>query len=200
METFFFETFGVAPQLFNYLILPILIFLARISDVSIATIRIMFVMSGKRYLAPILGFFESFIWLVAIGQIIQNISNPLSYFAYAAGFATGTFVGMYIEEKLALGRVVVRIITKSPANELIHFFRREDYRFSSLDAEGNEGKVNVLFTVVKREQLPHLIPQIKVYNPKAFYTIEGVKRVSDDDLPHEGGQGIASRFLNLKRR
>ncbi len=200
MENFFIQHLGIEAPVFNYVILPILIFMARISDVSIATVRIMFVMSGKKYLAPILGFFESFIWLVAIGQIIQNISNPLSYIAYAGGFATGTYVGMYIEEKLALGTVVVRIITKAPAFELINFFRNKNYRFSSLDAEGNEGKVNVLFTVVKREQLPHLIPSIKVYNPKAFYTIESVKRVSDDELAHEEGAGLASRFLNLKRR
>ena len=111
MEQFFYEHFGISPELLNYAILPLLIFLARIGDVSIATIRIIFVMSGKKVIAPILGFFESLIWLLANGQIFNNIDNVWSYIAYASGYATGTFVGMYIEEKLAIGRVVVRIIT-----------------------------------------------------------------------------------------
>jgi hypothetical protein len=105
MEDFFYHTFGLSPALFNWLILPLLIFLARISDVTLSTIRIVFVMSGRRNLAPVLGFFESLIWLIAISQIIKNISSPLSYVAYAGGFATGTYVGMFIEEKLALGKV-----------------------------------------------------------------------------------------------
>ena len=200
MQEFFYNNLGISAEVLNYVILPLLIFLARIGDVSIATIRIIFVMSGKKVIAPILGFFESLIWLLAIGQIFNNIDNGWSYIAYASGFATGTFVGMYIEEKLALGRVVVRIITKIPADDLINFLREKDYRFSSLNAEGNSGKVNVLFTVVKRENLKELIPNIKRYNPNAFYTIEGVKRVSDDEVTGNTSTKIGSRWNSLKRK
>lgn len=197
----FFQELGISPELFAYVILPILIFFARVADVSIATIRVIFVMQGKRNIAPILGFFEALIWLIAIGQIIKHIDNPISYLAYASGYAAGTYFGMFIEEKLALGRVVVRVITGRPANELIDYLKENNYRYSNIDATGNDGKVNIIFTVVKREALKTLIPTIKDYNPKAFFTIEGVKKVSDEDITVKENKGvILGRMLNLKRR
>ncbi|MGB3183847.1 MAG: DUF5698 domain-containing protein [Cyclobacteriaceae bacterium] len=138
-------------------------------------------MAGSRW-APLFGFFESLIWLLAIGQIFQHISNPVTYIAYAGGFATGTLVGMLLEERLALGRVVVRIMTQKPATELIEYLRTHNFRYSSLEAESEDGRVNVLFTVVKRDRLPELLTVLQTYNPKAFYTIEGVKKVSEDDI------------------
>ncbi|HLU81279.1 MAG TPA: DUF2179 domain-containing protein, partial [Flavobacteriaceae bacterium] len=171
MEEFFFDNFGISPNTFNYILLPLLIFIARIGDVSIATIRIIFVMSGKRIIAPILGFFEALIWLMAIGQIFNHIDNTWSYLAYAAGFAAGTFVGMYIEEKLAIGRVVLRLITKEPVHEFLQLLRESNYRYSILDAQGKTGKVNVVFLVLKRDNLKEITEAVNKYHPKAFYTI-----------------------------
>lgn len=142
----------------------------------------MFVLSGKKKVAPILGFFEAMIWLLAIGQIFQNINNPMSYIAYAGGFAMGTFVGMTLEEKLALGRVLVRVITPTPMPELIDYMKDKNFRFTSVGAEGRYGKVTLLFTVMKREDLQEYIDKVRSLNDKAFYTIESVKRVSEDDL------------------
>ncbi|MFD2035714.1 DUF2179 domain-containing protein [Belliella marina] len=176
------ESFGISTEIFNYLIMPLLIFFARVMDVSINTLRIMFMLNGKKKIAPILGFFEALIWLLAIGQIFQNINNPMSYLAYAGGFAMGTFVGMTIEEKLALGRVLVRVITPTPMPELIEYMKEKDFRFTSVGAEGRFGKVNLLFTVMKREALTEFVGKVKSFNDKAFYTIESVKRVSEDDL------------------
>lgn len=178
----YFTSLGIPPEVFNYLIMPLLIFCARVMDVSINTLRIMFVMNGKKKIAPILGFFESLIWLLAIGQIFQNINNPMSYVAYAGGFAMGTFVGMTIEEKLALGRVLVRVITPEPMPALIEYMKERNYRFTSVGAEGRYGKVNLLFTVMKRDDLTDFIGKVKSINDKAFYTIESVKRISEDDL------------------
>jgi uncharacterized protein YebE (UPF0316 family) len=197
----FFQNIGISKDVFSFVILPFLIFIARVGDVSIATIRVIFVLQGKRSIAPILGFFEALIWLLAIGQIIKHIDNPVSYFAYAAGFATGTYVGMFIEEKLALGRVVVRVITGRPADQLIAYLKSNNFRYSNIDATGNDGKVNIIFTVVKREVLSTLIPTIKSYNPKAFFTIEGVKKVSDEELSVKENKGvILGRMLSFKRR
>lgn len=178
----YFTSIGIPPEVFNYVIMPILIFCARVMDVSINTLRIMFVMNGKKKIAPILGFFESLIWLLAIGQIFQNIDNPMSYVAYAGGFAMGTFVGMTIEEKLALGRVLVRVITPEPMPSLIEYMKEHNFRFTSVGAEGRYGKVNLLFTVMKRDDLTGFIGKVKSINDKAFYTIESVKRISEDDL------------------
>ena len=102
----FFDSFW-----FEWVLIPVLICLARIVDVSIGTLRIIFVSKGMRGIAPILGFFEVIIWLVAIGQIFQNLSNWVNYIAYGAGFAMGNFVGIYIEGKISLGYTLVRIIT-----------------------------------------------------------------------------------------
>lgn len=175
-------SWGISASVFSFVIMPLLIFIARVCDVSLSTLRIMFVLNGKTTVAPILGFFEALIWLLAIGQIIQNIDNPVSYIAYAAGFAAGTYVGMVFEEKLAVGRVLVRVITSSPIPELIEFMKENNYRFTNVGAEGRFGKVNLLFTVIKREMLPEFIGKVKSVNDKAFYTIEGVKRISEDDL------------------
>jgi uncharacterized protein YebE (UPF0316 family) len=197
----FFEGLGISESVFTYVIIPALIFLARVCDVSINTVRIIFVMHGKKLLAPILGFFEAFIWLLAIRQIITNIDAFYSYFAYAGGFATGTFLGMVIEEKLALGRVVVRVITQNPAEQLTAFLKEKGYRYSNLDAESNDGKVNVLFTVVKRDELPTYINIIKKYNPQAYYTVESVKKVSDDDVFDQPAayQGVLGRLRGINR-
>ncbi|AEL25217.1 DUF2179 domain-containing protein [Cyclobacterium marinum] len=178
----FIASFGISETFFDYLVMPLLIFFARVVDVSINTLRIMFVLNGKKTIAPILGFFEAFIWLLAIGQIFQNISNPMSYIAYAGGFATGTYVGMVIEERLALGRVLVRIITPEPLPQLVEYMKERGFRFTSVGAEGRYGKVILMFTVIKREMLPGLINKLKESDEKAFYTIESVKRISEDDL------------------
>lgn len=178
----FLESYGVSKQLFDYLIMPLLIFCARVGDVSINTLRIMFMMNGKKNIAPFLGFFEALIWLLAIGQIFQNIGNPISYLAYAAGFGTGTYVGMYFDEKLAFGRVLVRVITPQPMVELMDFMKDNDHRFTNVGGEGRFGKVNLLFTVLKRDSLKAFIEKVRSLDEKAFYTIEGVKRASEDDM------------------
>lgn len=178
----FFNSIGISDNILNYVIMPLLIFVARIGDVSINTLRIMFMMNGKKNIVPILGFFEALIWLLAIGQIFQNVDNPLSYLAYAGGFATGTYVGMTLDEKLALGRVLVRVITPKTSPLLLEFMKERNYRFTNVGAEGRYGKVNLLFTVMKRDQLTEFISKVKELEEKAFYTIESVKRVSEEEL------------------
>lgn len=189
------EAFNLDPFVFKFIVLPILIFLARIMDVSINTMRIIFMLHSKKLLSTVLGFFEALIWLLAISQIFQNLSSWPTYFAYAGGFASGILVGMLIEEKLAIGRVVVRVITRQPAEELIKYFEKNSYRYSSVDAISDEGEVNILFTVIKREDLKTTVQEIKRFNPKAFYTVEGVKKVSDDDISDEKGFGFRKNLM-----
>lgn len=194
MSSFFTDAFGISPNVFSYVILPILIFFARICDVSFQTIRILFVMNGKRVLAPILGFFEAFIWLLAMGQIISDVNNVLAYVAYASGFATGTFVGMYFEEKMAIGMVVLRLITKEINEGLINFLQENNFGYSLIDAQGRSGKVNVTFLVVKRKELNKLIEGVNLYHPNAFYTIEGIRKVNE---MHES---MVSEAVGKRRR
>lgn len=194
------EKLNMAPWLASYVLLPLLIFLARILDVSIGTIRVVFIMQGNKRLAPLLGFLESFIWLVAVSQIIKNVDNMISYVAFAAGFGTGTFVGLFIEEKLAIGKVLIRVITRKEAFDLIQFFKESDFNFTNVQAEGKFGKVNVLFSVIKRERLPVILDGIKKFNPNAFYTIESVKSASENEYYEEKTRYAFFNYLTAKRK
>lgn len=170
---------------FQFLVVPCLIFIARILDVSMSTIRIMFVLGGKKNYATLLGFFEALIWIVAIGQIMKDITNVAAYIAYAGGFAGGTFVGMLIEEKLAVGKVIIRIITGRKADALIHFLKTAEYGVTSVEADGHDGKVNVIYTVIDRTHIEEVVSVIRKFNPKAFYTIENMRFVSDGGIRKE---------------
>ena len=116
---------------FTFVILPFLIFIARITDVSLGTLRIIFVSKGYKIIAPLIGFIEILIWIVAISKIIQNIDNWICYIAYAGGFAVGNYVGMRLEEKLAIGFELVRVITQKDASK--HF---QDYSVSLHSLQG----------------------------------------------------------------
>jgi uncharacterized protein YebE (UPF0316 family) len=188
----------LSSSLFTWIILPILIFIARICDVSLGTIRVIFVSRGYRHLAPILGFFEISIWLFAIGQIMRDINDISIYLAYAAGFATGTFVGIALEEKLSLGTVLVRIITKRDYTDLTGALRGAGYGLTTHAADGTQGQVTIVFTVVKRQDLPQVVGIIKQFNPHAFYSVEDVRHASEGIFPARG-EGVFRSYLNPQR-
>ena len=168
---------------FTYLILPLAIFVARIFDVTIGTIRIVMVSKGQKVLAPILGFFEVFIWLVAISKIFQNLDNWLCYITYAAGFATGNYIGLMIEEKLAVGIVRIQIVTKMDASNLIAQLRESGYGITHLNAQGSAENVSIIYTVLKRTDVPMVEDIIREFNPNAFYSVEDVKYVNKGIFP-----------------
>jgi uncharacterized protein YebE (UPF0316 family) len=153
----------------------VFIFIARIIDVSLGTIRIIFVSKGFKYLAPILGFIEVLIWLVAIQQIISNLTNIYYYIAYAGGFAAGTFVGIILEEKISIGKVIIRIITGKDSKKLLMAMEKAKYTATTIGASGHDGKVNLILSVTNRKDIPNIIKMIEKYNPHAFYTVEDVK-------------------------
>jgi uncharacterized protein YebE (UPF0316 family) len=179
MEYFFTETLGLSPELFTFVLLPLMIFLARISDVSINTIRIIYVLGGRKWTATILGFFESLIWLMAIRQIFEHMDNWLCYVAYPAGFASGIFVGMIIEERIAYGKVIVRIITRRDITTLLEYLGSQKQRYTHVNAMGPDGPENLVFTVLQRENLDSLLLTLKDILPSAFYTVEKVNRAAE---------------------
>ena len=182
-------------EIFKLIVLPLLIFLARVTDVSINTVRVIFMLNGKRWLSTVLGFFESLIWLMAISQILQNVTNPVTYLAYAGGFASGIFVGMLIEERLAIGNVIVRIISQKDAAEMIDNLRDYGLRITVLDALSNSGPVSVIFLISKRQDLSNITQIVEMTNPNAIFTVEGVKSVRDASQIVPGKQPIRFSFL-----
>jgi Uncharacterized protein conserved in bacteria len=178
MEHSFFDS-----NLFSYGLLPALIFLARICDVSIGTMRIIFVSKGKKNIAPILGFFEVLIWITAISKIMENLDHYINYIAYAAGFATGNYVGMIIEEKLAVGIQMIRVFTHQNGLELVQSLNSSGYGATSVEAHGAKEKVHLIYTIVQRNELDKVLEVIDKFNPKAFYTIEDVRAVNEGIFP-----------------
>jgi uncharacterized protein YebE (UPF0316 family) len=180
-----FDPLFFQSDIFRWLVLPILIFLARVVDVSIGTMRIVYISRGKKYLAPVLGFFEILVWLLAIGQIFQNLSNIACYLAYAAGFASGNFVGMYIEHKLAIGMQVVRIITRREAWGLIDNLKDEGYGITVVNGQGTTGEVKVIFTIIKRKDFEKIVSIVRKHNPKAFFSVEDIRMANEGIYPDQ---------------
>ena len=177
-----FSTEFLHSNTFAYFILPLLIFFGRITDVSIGTIRIIFVSRGNRIIAPILGFFEVLIWVFVISNIMQHLNNIYAYLAYAGGFATGNYVGLRIEERLAMGNNLIRIITNDLAAELMNALHEKGYGATIVNAKGRDNDVSIIYTIVKRKEANVVIEVIEKLNPKAFYTIEDVKYVSHESF------------------
>jgi uncharacterized protein YebE (UPF0316 family) len=187
---------------YTWMLLPFLIFAARILDVSLGTVRVIFVSRGLKYLAPLLGFIEVLIWLLAIGQIMKNLSNPVCYIAYAAGFAMGNFVGICIAERLSLGVVLVRVVTQKDASPLVDKLKMRDYGLTCIDGHGIHGHVKVLFTIVPRREVRNLVMLIKEFNPDAFYSIEEVDFVEKGIFPLKTGRvdlGLSKLFRFLRK-
>ena len=174
------ETILLADSwVFTWIVLPVLIFLARIMDVSIGTLRLIFVSKGYKYYAPILGFFEVVIWLMAIGQIMQHLDNVMCYLAYGLGFATGNYIGIILDEKMSLGTVLIRVVPKKDTTNLINHLRESNFGASLVDIEGMSGKLKMIFTIVKRKDLREVMNIIHEHNPQAFVTIEDVKTAKE---------------------
>ncbi len=193
METSFFNS-----ETFSYIIMPLLIFLARICDVSIGTMRIIFVSKGKKNIAPILGFFEVLIWITAISKIMQNLDNYVNYVAYAAGFATGNFIGMIIEEKLAMGIMMIRVFANERGTELVKILNSHGFGATSVEAHGAKEKVQIIYSIVHRNELESVIELIDEFNPKAFFTIEDVKS-ANEGIFNAKKQTAVFPFANILR-
>ncbi len=181
-------------ETFSLIILPLLIFTARVLDMTLDTIRIIFVSRGRKLLATFFGFFEIMIWLFAIGQIMQHLTNITYYLAYAGGFTTGVFVGISIEEKIAMGTVVIRAIIKKEAKKLVENIKSMGYGVTCFDGEGTNGQIKLIYSVIRRKDVDNVVEIIKMFNSKAFYCIEDVRSSSEGiSSPMNPYYGIALR-------
>ena len=189
-------------DIFTWVILPVLIFLSRIADQSIGTMRLIFLSKGYRFIAPLLGFFEVIIWLVAVSQIMKHLDNVICYIAYGAGFAMGNFIGMTLEERISIGSVLIRIIPTVNSEVLIERLRNQNFGLTTIDAEGSQGSVQVFISIINRKDLKEYISIINAINPKAFYTIEDVRTINQGIVRHNPRISIfgsmRKSFRNIK--
>ncbi|HLV00693.1 MAG TPA: DUF2179 domain-containing protein [Acidobacteriota bacterium] len=191
----------VSSSFFTLGVIPLLIFLCRVADVSLGTLRVAFIARGNLYLAPLIGFFEILIWLVAITQIMSNLTHVVYYFAYAGGFTAGTFIGLLIERKIALGMVAIRIIVREDAFDLIQSMKENKYGLTYMKGEGVTGPVHILFSLVKRAEASKVIELVEKFHPQAFYSLEDVRYARDPmPLPTETKAPSWARSLRTAKR
>lgn len=159
-------------------ILPLIIFGARICDVSIGTVRMIMVISGNRLASAGLGFLEVLIWVLAVGGVVGNIDNPITVLAFAGGYSVGTLIGMTIENQIAIGYRVVRVINPEPDKGLAGLLRDHGYTATRIDGHDRTGPAEIVFIPVKRRHVPTLLTRIGEIAPDAFLSVERAERVT----------------------
>lgn len=175
---------------YSWIVLPLIIFSSRVCDVSLGTLRHVFISKGFRRIVPLLGFFEVLIWIVVVAQVMKNLNNIACYLAWAGGFATGTYVGLRIEERLALGLQVIRIITNQSYEALLEALKLDNHGVTIVDAQGALGPVKMIFTIVKRKNTRAVVKLIQEHNPTAFYSIEDIKNANQGVFTESGKAGF----------
>jgi len=181
----------------TYLMVPFLICLSRICDVTLGTLRIVYISKGIKSLAAVIGFFEVVIWLFAIGQIMQNLNNVINYIAYAIGYSMGNYIGIFVENKLSVGTLMLRVFTKKNADELMGALKSSGYGVTLVRGSGIYGPVDIFYTIIRRKDYNDIINLIKIFNPHAVFTVEEVKYVNHQPFPM--GQHIGNGFSNPLR-
>ncbi len=151
---------------------PLLIFFMRIADVSLATLRMLLIMRNARLWAPVIGFFEVLIWILAAGTAIQHLQSPWHVLGYAGGFAAGNLVGLLLEERLAFGFASVQVFTQSRGAELANALRNLGHGVTQLEGRGRDGSVDLVLSVVRRRDLPKVSAVIGDLAPDSFLSVE----------------------------
>ncbi len=174
------------------LLLPLIIFFGRIVDVTLGTLRIIFVSKGQKTLAPLIGFFEVFIWIVVISQILSRTNDMVAYLSYAAGYAAGNYVGIIIEQKIAFGVLVCRIYTNSEPTKLISMLSARGYGTTTIEGMGTQKKVYIVEAVVERKSLKEIDRFIAEFDRNTFYTAEDLRLTQKGIFP--------AKSFNLSQR
>ncbi|NLN93798.1 MAG: DUF2179 domain-containing protein [Candidatus Hydrogenedens sp.] len=197
MLDFFAELYGNHVTL----LLTLLIFFARILDVSIGTMRIVFLNRGMRFLAPLCGFFENLIWLMAISHIMSNLTYWTNYVLYAGGVAAGNFVGMFIEERMAIGLMSVMIFSSKCTDTLEEKLKELRFGITRVGAQGAQGNVQMILIIIRRRDIKAVRNLLQKHQPDAFSVVNNVRDAMGGVFPLERtrwknkGQLLRKTFL-----
>ena len=184
---------------YSWVALPLIVFLARFVDVSVGTLRIIFLSRGRKYLAPLLGFVEVLIWITVVSEVVRGAQNAVAYLAYAAGFAVGNYAGMLIEERLAIGTLVIRVILPQDGALLVDHLRTEGYGATYVDGQGASGPVMLIYTIVMRKELSRVVNLIEEVHPKAFFTVEELRAARQGIFPQRSSSPF-DRLIGRKSK
>ena len=161
----------------------LLIFGLRMCEVTLGTVKMMIALQGRRYVAAAIGFVEVTIFVIAIGKVVGQLDNIVNVLAYSGGFACGTMLGITVEAKLALGTRVVKIITHRANDVLVRKLRDLSFGVTRIVGEGKDGKVYILFSVVRRKDLDRFVGVVNQYAPRAFVAVEEAREIWRGYMP-----------------
>jgi uncharacterized protein YebE (UPF0316 family) len=173
----FFSLFKTIEMWWVTLSNALFIFALRLTDVSMGTVRTIMVMRGMRKVAALIGFVEVSIWVVAISRVIGNVDSIWSVLGYSGGFAAGTLLGMWIEDKLALGHVYVHVISMDKGLEIAHQIRKAGHGATQMQAEGRTGPVHLIEVVAPRRQVKNILRLVNQVDAESFVTVEEARQV-----------------------
>ena len=159
-------------------LLYIIIFCAKIIEVSISTIRVVFIGKGERVKGAILGFVEIMIWLIVVSSVLNNITeDPIKMLIYAAAFSLGNYLGVTIESKIAVGLASIQVVVNEKDGDVLaNILREQGYGVTIIEGKGkNESIKNLLFIQLKRKKIPEAVKLIKQHNPEAYITVNDIK-------------------------
>jgi len=151
------------------------IFLLRVGDMSLDTLRILYVIRSRRGAAWILGFLQSSIWVIAITSVLSNLDNLWNIVAYGAGFATGNVIGMALEEFLAIGHAHLRIISSRMGSAIVEALRGAGYAATEVAGRGKDGTVAIISSSVRRRDIAKVQKEISQIDAHAFVSVEEVR-------------------------
>jgi uncharacterized protein YebE (UPF0316 family) len=185
----------------NVVVLSVLIFVAELSVVTCGTVRTIAIARGMKWLAPALGLVEVSIWLYAIGAVMKNLSEPSCYVAYALGFSLGNFLGVFLEGKLALGNLFIRVITRRDSAELIASLKSAGYGVTTVGARGATGPVQIVLTVIKRKDWERVRHIIRAFDPKVFYSVDDLQLAAEGVFPaaRRRARGLLPTAMSMER-
>ncbi|MBN2651898.1 MAG: DUF2179 domain-containing protein [Spirochaetales bacterium] len=169
----------INSDIFKWVIFPLVIFISRIIDVSLGTTRIIMISKGRKELAMLIGFFEITIWVLVSAQVIRSLDNFVFIIAYAGGFAAGNYIGMVIDEKIAMGKVSVRLILNKDPSEVIEKLKENGYGVTHFEATGSRGKAYVIYSIMHRKKLEEFSTIVTQRHPKAFISVEDTRLVRE---------------------
>ncbi len=185
-----------SPDFMTYVLIPLLILVARVLDVTLGTVRMIFISKGEKLFSALVGFFEITIWLLALTRIMDNLTNVYAYLAYAIGFSFGTYLGVLVEERIHLGKVIVRVTTSKDSKKIIKELRDKRYTFTCIGVDGPNGKVESLHIILDKKHMNTLLNYIVKFDKKAFYTVEEAKIVTEHRFAKIPSEKVSKMYRN----
>lgn len=189
---------GFIAMTLQILITCFLIFIARVADVSMGTLRTAWIVQGRRVSSFVLGFFEVLIWVVAVSQVIGNLDKPLYAIFYAGGFASGNYLGITLERKLAYGQQSVRIFTRL-GKEMAETFRAAGFGVTVFHGDGRDSEVDMCYIETRRRAVGRLVAQARLIDPVCYYVVDDVQFSSTAAARRSPAQPTGWRAVKKKK-